>query len=383
MSQPCIDSLQIGMEWFDEVPGGLNRYYADLLRHLRQAGVRSHGLVAGSHNVARLTHGNVRAFAPLKAPYHVRAMAARRAVAGVIEERPTSMVAAHFAAYAFPVLDRLRRRPFVVHFHGPWTRESHLEGESRLACLVKALMERQVYRAADRCVVLSEAFGRLLHETFGVAEEHIRMIPAGVDVERFDCALSRSEARQRLGWPADRLLLVAVRRLVRRVGLENLLQAVDLVRRRIPEVLLLVAGCGPLGASLESIVDVLGLGSNVRLLGRLPDGHLPLAYRAADLSVVPSTGLEGFGLVALESLAAGTPVLVTPEGGLPEAVRDLCTNLVMPGCGSVQIAAAIEEALTGKLRLPSEQACRDFVRSRNSWPRVAARIASVYREVCA
>jgi glycosyltransferase involved in cell wall biosynthesis len=102
------------------------------------------------------------------------------------------------------------------------------------------------------------------------------------------------------------------------------------VRRIHPEVLLLIAGKGPLHDALSARIEDLGLQRHVRLLGYVPDADLALAYRAADLSVVPTVALEGFGLITVESLAAGTPVLVTPVGGLPETVQALAPNLILP-----------------------------------------------------
>ena len=71
------------------------------------------------------------------------------------------------------------------------------------------------------------------------------------------------------------------------------------------------------------------MANHVRMLGSSRDADLPLYYRAADLSVVPTVALEGFGLVAAESLAAGCPALVTPVGGLPSVVADLSPDLVL------------------------------------------------------
>jgi len=91
--------------------------------------------------------------------------------------------------------------------------------------------------------------------------------------------------------------------------------------------------------------------------------------------------LEGFGLIAVESLAAGTPVLVTPVGGLPEVVSDLSTNLVLPGSGAEDLADGLAQALTGELTLPDDEACQSFARTRYDWPVIAVRTRDVYAEV--
>jgi glycosyltransferase involved in cell wall biosynthesis len=148
----------------------------------------------------------------------------------------------------------------------------------------------------------------------------------------------------------------------------------------VPDALLLIVGRGTLDTELRERVAAIGLQDHVRLLGALPDAQLPLIYRAADVSVVPTLSLEGFGLTTVESLAAGTPVLVTPVGGLPEAVRDLSEALVLPSSGMSALAAGLTDALRGNLRLPDAYACRRYVRERFDVPVIAAKVAQVYRE---
>jgi glycosyltransferase involved in cell wall biosynthesis len=99
------------------------------------------------------------------------------------------------------------------------------------------------------------------------------------------------------------------------------------------------------------------------------------------LSIVPTVALEGFGLVAAESLAAGTPVFVTPVGGLPEVVSGLSTDLVLSGSDVGSLAEGLEAALGGELILPDAETCQNHVRVRYDWPVVAARVQEVYAEV--
>src|SRR6185437_17166875 len=123
-----------------------------------------------------------------------------------------------------------------------------------------------------------------------------------------------------------------------------------------------------------------GLTDNVRLLGFLPDAQLPAAYRAADVTVVPTVSLEGFGLIVVESLAAGTPCLVTPVGGLPEAVSGLSRALVLRSTGAEAIADGLGDALTGKMALPAARECAEFARRNFDWPVIAERVRLVYEE---
>lgn len=376
----ALTALQLGMGWFSEQPGGSNRVYSDLIRHLASAGVGIRGVVVGSHRVAAESGGMVTAAAPLAAPLPVRWLGVRRAVCRLLRDQRPDVVATHFALFAFPVLDVVRDRPLVVHFHGPWADESAAEGGRRAVVAVQAAIERAVYRRGSRLIVLSEAFGALLCRRYGVSPSRLAVVPGGVDAAQFAIRPSRRQARSLLGWPTDRPIVLAVRRLVHRMGLENLVAAMMEVRRHIPDALLLIAGKGPLTDLLRRQIADLGLEGHVALLGFVPDEALPLAYRAADLGIVPTVSLEGFGLITIESLAAGTPVLVTPIGGLPEAVRGLAPDLVLDGAEPAALADGLVRALDGRLKLPGAAACQAYVRTRFDWPVIARLTREVYRE---
>jgi glycosyltransferase involved in cell wall biosynthesis len=283
--------------------------------------------------------------------------------------------------YAAPALDILSDHPFIVHFHGPWASESLAEGESSWKTRLKTAIERIVYRQGDRFIVLSQAFRDELVRRYGVPSDHVRIVPGGVDAERFAPDLPRRAARVHLDWPTDRPIILSVRRLIRRVGLENLVTAMKSVHQQVPDALLMIAGTGPLQEMLEAQVRTANLAHSVRFLGYLPDADLPLAYHAADVSIVPTRSLEGFGLIAVESLAAGTPVLVTPVGGLPEVVSDLSEDLILPDGAPATIAACLTDALSGALELPSSQDCQAYARERFDWRVIADQVRKVYAEV--
>jgi glycosyltransferase involved in cell wall biosynthesis len=150
------------------------------------------------------------------------------------------------------------------------------------------------------------------------------------------------------------------------------------VRAAVPDALCVVVGRGRLHDQLLARISQQNLQSHVRLLGFVPDDLLPQVYRAADITVMPSLSLEGFGLSAVESLAAGTPVLVTPVGGLPEVVQELDPSLVMPGSDIRALADSIVNALINPGTIPSSEACAAYARRRFHWPIIARQVRSVY-----
>ena len=371
--------LQLGLGWFPENHGGAENMFYHLARYLPQQGIAFSGLVLGNVSETLDNGARIDSFAPPTASLPRRLAAARGAIAEALRRQGPDLVASHFALNTVGALPALRNRPLVVHFHGPWALESAAEGAGPLAVRLKFMVERLVYHRAARFVVLSRSFATILAESYGVRPERIHRVPGGVDADRYDLPDSKHQARARLGWPQGRPTVLTVRRLVKRMGLTALVDAMVELRRRVPDVLLVVAGRGPEAAALQDRIGALGLEEHVRLLGFVPDAHLPLAYRAADLCVMPSQALEGFGLTALESLAAGTPVMVTPVGGLPEVVEELDGDLVLAGTDAQSIGIGLAEALTGVRRLPDADACQALVRSRFDWPVIAARTAAVYR----
>jgi glycosyltransferase involved in cell wall biosynthesis len=370
-------SLHIGIEYG---MGGEGRIVSELMRCLPQAGFDFKGLVAGPRNVAELTDGRVHGFAADE-KLMSRLVGARRSIREALTTLKPAVVASHFALYTAPALDLLRHSRNVSHFHGPWSAESLQEGESHLTASVKAWVEGSVYRRADRVIVLSRAFSDLAQRTFGVAPDRIRLVPGCVDIERFAVEATREESRTLLGLPQDRLILVSVRRLVRRMGLHTLIEALSDVVTKVPEVLLCIGGRGPMMAELSASVERRGLSEHVRFFGFVEEDLLPHFYRAANLNVVPTEALEGFGLVAAESMAAGTPSMVTPIGGLPEVVAGLSPNLVFASSTAQDIAEGLTQALLNKLSMPDGDTCRAYVRENFSPQRMAERTAAVYREL--
>jgi glycosyltransferase involved in cell wall biosynthesis len=380
MTIATMRTLQTGDDWIEEKEGGLARYYFELLRHLPATGTTTHGLVVGSSRIAESTGGEVVAFARPNDSMLERLRSARKAALAQIDRGQIDLIAAHFALYALPIVDRLRKVPTVVHFHGPWAGESGVEGAAKLNARFKQAVENVVYSRAKRFIVLSRSFQQELVRRYGVAEELIRIVPGGIDIERFNMTLGRAEARQRLGWPNDRPILLTIRRQVRRMGLEDLIRAAKLLVQQQPDLLLLLGGSGPISGELKSLIAELGLEDSVRLLGRIGNADLTTAYRAADMTIVPSQSLEGFGLITLESLAAGTPVYVTPVGGLPEIVQPFAPECVFSGTSSAEIASVLGEVLRGARPVPTEEACRAYAANGYSWPHIAEQVRHVYDE---
>jgi glycogen(starch) synthase len=370
-------SLHIGIEC-DR--GGAGRVISELMTHLPDAGFGFRGVMANQPNTA-LQHSTVHSFAPQRAGLIRRLQCARTSIRAAINEFKPEVVASHFAMYSAPGIDFLKNTLTISHFHGPWSDESLQEGDGNTAVAMKSYLEGAVYRRSHRVIVLSNAFGDLVTTRFGVDPGKVRLVPGSVDTKRFALDTPRSDSRSALDLPLDRPILVTVRRLVNRMGLSSLIDAMKYVVAVVPDVLLCIAGQGPLKRSLQAQAERLGLMRNIRFLGFVTEEALPHLFYAADINVVPTIALEGFGLVAAEAMAAGTPSIVTPVGGLPEVVSGLSQTLIFSGIKATDIAEGLIGALTGALRLPARQECREYIESRFTSRLMALRTAEVYSEL--
>ncbi|NEP18765.1 MAG: glycosyltransferase family 4 protein [Leptolyngbya sp. SIO4C1] len=367
----------LGNNWFPSRPGGLDRYIYELVHTLANADteIDLFGIGLPSHSsVASIQLKNL---ANPEASLWQRLLSAYRQSRPIASAK-VDAVNIHFALYGLAALPHLPKDvPVTCTFHGPWAIESQKEGESQLSVWLKKQMEQQVYRRCDRFIVLSKAFGQILHQEYRVPWDKIHVIPGGVDIQQFQTTLSRQQAREKLGWPQDRFILFTPRRLVHRMGLDKLLDAIAQLKANQQDLWLAIAGKGPLRETLEQQALELGLSDAVRFLGFLPDEDLPIAYQAADLTVMPSQSLEGFGLVLLESLASGTPVLCTPVGGMPEVIADFSPELIAKNASEHAIAASLENVLTDSVKLPDRDACRDYATSRFNWSTIAHQVEQV------
>jgi glycosyltransferase involved in cell wall biosynthesis len=372
--------LFAGLGWFPRNPGGMDRYGYELMQQLIKDGDRINLCGVGLPENPTQTALSLRNLANPNDPLLQRLWSVRQCFRQQRQHiLPVDAINLHFALYSFPLLDDLPPGvPITFTFHGPWALESQQEGAKPWSVAFKRWVEQRVYRRCDRFIVLSNAFGKILHEHYHIPWSKIFIIPGGVDTRRFQINLSREEARQSLGWQPDQFILFTPRRLVKRVGLDVLLNAFAKVKLCCrDDICLAIAGKGTQEAALKQQAFELGIENNVQFLGYVPDEQLPIAYQAADLTIMPSQSLEGFGLVLLESLACGTPVLCTPVGGMPEVLNAFCPDLITEFSHEMAIAERLGDLVTGKLSLPSRFTCRQYASSRFDWQIVAPQVRDV------
>jgi glycosyltransferase involved in cell wall biosynthesis len=372
--------LQIGASWFSYQFSGLERYYAELVTRLPALGAEVVGVIYELKDAPNVNGLKLVSFGSQKKSVARQFLDQRRILKGCLWDGP-DLIVSHCTPSLFPSLNQLGSRPLVCHVHGPRYMERIVEGANPLSVRLSKYIEQRVYARSDRFITLSQYMKRMLVDSYGIQEARISVIPGGVSVDQFKQSISRQEARSRLILPLDRPIILTVRRLERRMGLHNLIEAMREVVKFQPEVLLLIAGKGSLRNELDQDIGSKNLSQNVRMMGTVTDQMLPLLYRAADFSIVPSTDYEGFGLTLIESLASGTPVLGTPVGAIPEVLRPLSESLLLEGASAQLLVEGIRDVLFRKRILPSMESCEEYATQNYAWPIIARKIHTAYRNV--
>lgn len=248
-------------------------------------------------------------------------------------------------------------------------------------------VEKTVLETAERIVATSPQEQDDMRSLVS-SKGNIDIIPCGTDIRRFG-AIDRLEARQQLGLSPNDKIVFYVGRFDKRKGIETLVRAVGRSQLRGDANLKLIIGGGSRpGKSdgierdrIEGIVAELGMTDFTIFPGRISDELLPAYYTAADVCVVPSH-YEPFGLVAIEAMACGTPVVASDVGGLQFTVVSEETGLLAPPKDEVAFAEAIARILSNPdWRNQLSQGARKRVEEKFSWDGVAHQLSELYTQL--
>jgi len=251
---------------------------------------------------------------------------------------------------------------------------------------IRKYLERSVLQASDKIIVLSHFTANKLTGVYGIPTEKISIIPGGVDLERFHPNTENGDIRKRLKISNDRVVLFTVRNLVKRMGLENLIVAFRDVVKKAPDIHLILGGEGPLKKALFSLANKLNLTNYISFVGFIEEDELPKYYQSADIFVLPTKELEGFGLVTLEALASGVPVLGTPVGGTEEILGKFDRSFIFSSTEANHIGDLILEKYFAfkanpKMWMEVKTRCREFVEGHYSWEKNIDSIENLFTEI--
>lgn len=259
----------------------------------------------------------------------------------------------------------------VYTFYSSWPEEFKIKSSPiprRARVMIAPLLswiENKILSRADAIIVLSEYSRREVEKLYRL---RTTVIPGGVDSRRFQPV----EKKQSDG----SLHLISLRNLVPRMGLAELIGSMKLLPSHIR---LDIGGEGPLRLELEGLIDSFGLGDRVRLVGHIPDADLPRFYSSADWFMLPTVLMEGFGLVILESLSCGTPVLGTRIGAIPELLERFDARWVIPEPSSEAIAETVLSVDSQSLPTPRE--LHERIAGRFDWLKIAERYLELFQSL--
>ena len=294
------------------------------------------------------------------------------------------VVHAHFwmSAWASARAARRLHLPLLVTFHALGSVKRRYQGPADTSPLNRIRVEVAAAGAADRIVATATDEVREL-ALLGIPSAKVSVVPCGVDLEHFTpeppTTASHSAPERRY-----RYRLLSVGRLVPRKGYDIIIEALT----RLPETELLIAGGAGSGDGtpepehdrLVTVAERLEVADRVRLIGQVARTDMPALLRSADL-VVCSPWYEPFGIVPLEAMACGVPVVATAVGGMLDTVVDSVTGALVPPRDPVALANVIGPLLESPSRRAElARAGLERVRSRYSWDRVAADTAAVYQQ---
>lgn len=308
----------------------------------------------------------------------------RHLVEALARDRPEVVHAHTYGTHQVTLARRHHRRfgtPFVMtaHFHPIWS----IEGgwlRHRLRGFYDRRIGGRVVGDAAAVIVQTHEEERLLR-SLGFALPSVVVVPPGYAAPIDNPRPGAFAERFGVGGP----FVLFVGRLASNKGLLELVEAFARVAKDRPSASLVVVGeDGGMRARVEDRVRALGLERRVRLLGHLRETSLlTAAYREARLTVLPSE-YEAFGLVLLESLAQGTPVVASRVGGIPEVVEDGRAGILVPPRSPGPLAAALARLLDDPdLARRIGEYGREEVVPRYSWEALARRVDALYREVTA
>ena len=238
---------------------------------------------------------------------------------------------------------------------------------------------KQVLMEADKIIVVSNATRNYIL-SLGADPAKIEVLHNGVDLERFKPLPDvKGDMRKKLGIPEDACVVLTVRRLVYKNGIDTLLDSAEIAVKKNPTLVFVVVGRGPDFEEVKERIAQLSMQRNFRLTGFVSDEDLPFYYNVADVFALPSKSGEGLPLVALEAMACGLPVAATNVGGISEVLNEDYGRLVPPNVPDALAEAVVE--LSSKDLATLKVKLRKMMEQKYSWERNVEKLGKIYEEL--
>jgi glycosyltransferase involved in cell wall biosynthesis len=281
----------------------------------------------------------------------------------------TSLIAAKLA--------KRYSKPFVLTQHNTFIEyDSIFDSIERLNDLA---IGKETLKEADKIIAVSNATKDYVL-SLGAKPEKVKVLHNGVDLVKFrPLAGKRDEIRRKLGISKDAVVVLTVRRLVYKNGIDTLIETANIAVKKNLKIIFLVVGKGPDFNNVQLRIEQLGIEKNFRLTGFVKDEDLPFYYNAADFFVLPSKSGEGLPLVALEAMACGLPVIATNVGGIREVLMKDYGKLVPPNNPELLAKAILEFSDIDFSSRKKEM--RAIMEEKYSWDKNVERLIEIYEEL--
>ena len=274
-------------------------------------------------------------------------------------------------------LAKLCNKPFVLTQHNTFIDYNNIfDSVERLNDLTVGKLN---LKDADKIIAISGATKDYVLR-LGAKPSKVKVIYNGVDLKKFRPTVGkREEMRKKLGIPQDAVVVLTVRRLVYKNGIDTLIYSANIAVKKNPLILFLVVGKGPDMENVKMQVAQLGIASNFRLAGFVSDDDLPSYYNLADLFVLPSKSGEGLPLVALEAMACGLPLIATDVGGIREILMEKYGRLLPPNQPEL-LAEGVLDFASVDFSTHKEE-LRAMVEKQFSWDVNVEKLIEIYEEL--
>ncbi len=398
-----LNILMVTDIYFQDMVGGSGRVVSETSKILAKRGHNIYVLTRRYNNlpIKETTDGivvhryNMDFYNPIKGSLE-SIINCRKGIENILSDQKIDLIHFHHSPSSIGAMlsRKIKQIPKLRTFHSPWHKEYEIKTKDieknpikmtirKVYIWIRWLIEKAILKNCDRIVVLSEFMKDQIQSYFSDSKEKITIIPGGIDTERFKPAEDKSDVRRRLNIPQDRHILLTVRNLLPRMGLENLIEAVKIIIDNNKNVLLIIVGKGFLENRLKDMVTRLKLDDYIKFAGFISDDELPMYYQIADIFILPTRFLEGFGLVTLEALSSGIPVLATPIGGTIEILKEFNKRLFFENSSARSMAKLINEYVQlGNKRLDElGKEGREYVLTKYSWNLVADKLEEFYYKI--
>jgi glycosyltransferase involved in cell wall biosynthesis len=384
-----MNILQISTQSYPFKTGGLETVVFNLAQNLKNLG-HNVTILSGSENPREneIVEGVSCHFYPfIPKPYFVRwftsmvnqykiqrELTAKVDFDLIITHHPLSVIAAK---------DLIHKKPNVYVFCSPLHEEiktiiKHTIGLVRKTYIYSyyyfsVIAQKLAIRSSAHIAAISDFMNKKVKKISKKA--NVVTIPCGIDSKKFIPPANKSAVREELGFPKTKKVIFTVRRMVPRMGIDMLIKAVENNIDDFKNCKFIIAGKGELLEKYRKLVEKRNLSKIIEFPGYLSDESLVKHFQAADLYVQPTISLEGFGLTILESMACGTPALITPVGASPEIIDSFDNRFIADNIKPRDFGKKLADTLKlVKKDTDLPEKCVDFARENYSWEKMAKEI---------